>query len=236
MKIEIADLSGLPEGLKSVVETEGDKSTLDLTKVMVAEDLAGLKSALQKERSNVASYAKLGTPDEINGKIAHLEARVAKGGKPGEEAQAKLDALTKDYDQKLADRDARIDKMMRANASASLKAELAKAGFIPEAIDDIAATALGRLDFADDGTPKVLTADGKPMIGNGPDHGATLTDLAQELAKAKPYAVRDGGKGGGGKQPGTGGTPNKKRSEMSATEKSAFIEEHGQTAFLKLPK
>lgn len=236
MKIEIADLSGLPEGLKSVVETEGDKTTLDLTKVMLTEDLTGLKSALQKERGNAAAYSKLGTPDEISSKIAELEAQAAKGGKSGEEAQAKLDALTKDYDAKLADRDSRIDKMMKANASASLKAELAKAGFIPEAIDDIAATALGRLEFADDGTPKVLTADGKPMIGSGPDHGATLTDLAQELAKAKPYAVRDGGKGGGGKQPGNGGTPDKKRSEFSAAEKSAYIAEHGQAAYLKLPK
>jgi hypothetical protein len=220
MKIELNDLSGLPEGLQSVVETDGDKHSLDLSKLMVAEDLTGLKSALQKERGNASAYAKLGTPDELAAKLADLEAQATKGGKAGEDAQAKIDAIKAEYDGKLAERDARIDTMMRSNASASLKTELAKAGFIPEAIDDIAATALGRIEFNEDGAPKVLTSDGKPMIGNGADHGATLADLAKELADAKPYAVRDGGKGGGGKQPGnSGGMPAKKWSEMTSGEK-----------------
>lgn len=208
MKIELTDLSGIPEGLKSVVESEGDKHALDLSKLMVAEDLTGLKSALQKERENVAAYSKLGKPDEISATIAELQEKAKGSGKGAEDAQAKLDAMEAKYSDQLSERDARINSMMKANASSSLKAELAKAGFIPEAIDDIAATALGRLEFGDDGTPKVLTADGKPMIGNGADHGATLSDLAKELADAKPYAVRDGGKGGGGKQPGSqSGTP-----------------------------
>jgi len=69
---------------------------------------------------------------------------------------------------------------------------------------------MGRLKFNDDGTAQVTTIDGKPMIGSGADHGATLADLASELAKAKPYAVRDQGKGGGGKPAGSsGGTPQK---------------------------
>lgn len=219
MKIELSDLSGLPEGLKSVVETEGDKATLDLSKLMPAEDLTGLKSALQKERGNASAYAKFGTPEELDAKLADLEKKAQGTGKAAEDAQAKIDQIKAEYEDKLAGANSRIEKMMKANASASLKAELAKAGFIPEAIDDIAATALGRLEFGDDGTPKVLTADGKPMIGNGADHGATLSDLAKELADAKPYAVRDGGKGGGGKQPNSGGTPQKKWAEMTSGEK-----------------
>ncbi|MFY0682609.1 MAG: hypothetical protein JXR13_18700 [Thalassovita sp.] len=236
MKIEIADLSGLPEGLKSVVETQDDKHSIDLSKLMVSEDLSGLKSALQKERGNVAAYSKLGTHDEIVAKFADLEAKASKGGKAGEDAQAKLDALTADYDAKLAGKDQTIAKMMKSNAAASLKVELTKAGFIPEAVDDITSTALGRVQFGEDGAPKVMTADGKPMIGSGPDHGATLGDLANELAKAKPYAVRDGGKGGGGKPPNSGGKPAQKRSEMTAEQKGAFQKEHGQEAYLKLPK
>ena len=219
MKIELTDLSGLPEGLKSVVETEGDKHALDLSKLMPSEDLTGLKSALQKERGNASAYAKFGTPEELDAKLADLEKKAQGTGKAAEDAQAKIDQIKAEYDGKLSDKDKRIETMMKANASASLKAELAKAGFIPEAIDDIAATALGRLEFGDDGTPKVLTADGKPMIGNGADHGATLSDLAKELADAKPYAVRDGGKGGGGKQPNSGGTPQKKWAEMTSGEK-----------------
>lgn len=208
MKIELADISGLPEGLKAVVESEGDKHAIDLTKLMPTEDLSGLKSALQKERENAQAWSKFGSPDDVAKKIADLEKAAAGTGRGAEDAQAKLDAMKGEYEGQLTAANERIGKMMQVNAAASLKAELAKAGFIPEAIDDIAATAMGRLQFNDDGTPKVMTSDGKPMIGSGADHGATLADLAKELAGAKPYAVRDSGTGGSGKQPGqNGGTP-----------------------------
>lgn len=207
MEIEIADASGLPETLKPLVQD----NKLDLSKLMPVEDLTGLKTALQKERANAQAWSKFGDPDSLAQRMADLEAAAAKGGKGGEEAQAKLDALKADYEAKLSDRDNRLTRMMQATAASTLKAELAKAGFIPEAIDDIAASAMARLAFNDDGSPKVMTADGKPMIGSGPDHGATLADLAAELAASKPYAVRDGGTGGGGKPPGSnGGKPNGK--------------------------
>lgn len=216
MEIEITDPSGLPEWQQAFVKD----GKLNLAALPEPEDVSGLKSALQKERANAAAWAKLGeTPDAVQERMAELE-KAAKGtGKGAEEAQAKLDALKADYEGKLTAAQERIGTMQQANAAAALKAELAKAGFIPEAIDDIAATAMSRLQFADDGSPKVLTADGKPMIGSGPDHGATLADLATELAGAKAYAVRDPGAGGSGKPPGSkGGTPGKtiKRAEFDA--------------------
>jgi len=236
MEIELSDVSGLPETLKSVVQSEGDKHKLDLSKLMPAEDLTGLKTALQKERANAQAWAKLGeAPDAVAQRIADLEKQAQGTGKGAEDAQAKLDALKQDYEGKLSERDTRIAKMMQRNASSELKAELAKAGFIPEAIDDIAATAMGRLQFNEDGTAKVMTSDGKPMIGSGADHGATLADLAKELASAKAYAVRDAGKGGGGKQPGSnGGTPDQKtvtRAQfdgMSHVERSEFSKSGGK--------
>lgn len=208
MKIEVTDATGLPEWLQTHV-SEGH---LDLTAIPAPEDVSGLKSALQKEREQARAWSKLGeAPDAVAQRIADLEKKAQGTGKGAEDAQAKLDAMKAEYDGKLTAAQQRIQSMMQANAAASLKAELAKAGFIPEAIDDIAATALARLEFHEDGAPKVLTSDGKPMIGSGADHGATLADLAKELAAAKPYAVRDGGAGGSGKQPGSsGGTPGQK--------------------------
>lgn len=205
MEIELPDISALPEALKPLVTSAEGKNKLDLTKLMPVEDLTGLKTALQTERANAGAYAKLGKPDEVAKKIADLQALVDKGGKGSEDAQAKLDAMTAQHKADLSDRDTRLTALMRDNASEKLRVELAKAGFIAEAIDDIAATAMSRLQFGDDGKPKVMTTDGKPMIGSGADHGATLADLAKELAASKPYAVQDGGKGGSGKQPGSGG-------------------------------
>lgn len=205
MKIEIKDATTLPSWLQGHV-SEGH---LDLGALAAPEDVAGLRSALSKERGNAAAYSKYGSPADIEARLTELTAKGS--GKVSEDAQAKLDAMKADYEGKLTGASDRINKMMQRGASSDLKAELAKAGFIAEAIDDIASTAMGRLKFTEDGTAQVMTPDGKPMIGSGADHGATLADLAKELAASKPYAVRDLGKGGGGKPAGSqGGTPEQK--------------------------
>lgn len=216
MEITLETIEGLPENIsKAVTETDG-KHTLNLALLEHVEGTGGLKSSLSKERANVAAFARFGTPEDIDAKIADLTEKAKGSGKGAEDAQAKLDAMAAEKDSEIAKRDERIIKMMQRNASAEMKAELAKAGFIAEAIDDIAATAMSRLQFNDDGTPKVLTSDGKPMIGNGADHGATLADLAKELAEAKPYAVRDLGKGGGGKPAGSQGGKPKDNNPLTA--------------------
>lgn len=235
MKIELTDLSGIPEGLKSVIETEGDKGVLDLSKVMPVEDLTGLKNTVVNLRSQLGEWTRLGEkPDAVTSKISDLEAQIAKGGKGGEEAQAKLDALKKDYDGKLTAAEQRFQKVVKDRATSDLKAELAKAGVVPEGLDMLATFAAQRIQFNDDGTPKVMTADGKPMIGSGSDHGATLSDLAKELAGSMPYLVKDAGTGGGGKQPGSGGKPTDKTvtraqfDAMSHMERATFSKEGGK--------
>lgn len=206
MEIELADVSGLPEALKPILN--GNK--LDLSKLMPAEDLTGLKTALVRERENAGAYAKFGKPDEIAKKIADLESAVSKGGKGGEEAQAKLDAMKADYDGKLSAADQRFNGVLTRYAQAELKAELSKAGVVPEGLDMLATFAAQRIKFNEDGTVKVVTSQGGPMIGSGADHGATLADLAKELAGSMPYLVKDIGAGGGGKPPGSGGKPDAK--------------------------
>ena len=211
MKIELSDITELPEGLKGALESEGDKHALDLTKLMPAEDLTGLKTALVKERENAAAYSKFGKPDEIAAKIADLEEKAKGTGKGAEDAQAKLDAMKNDYETKLTGANERFQKLVAQRTQSDLKAELAKAGVVPEGLDMLATFAAQRIQFHDDGSPKVLSADGKPMIGSGPDHGATLSDLAAELAKSMPYLVKDAAKGGGGKPPNSnGGKPEQK--------------------------
>jgi hypothetical protein len=213
MKIEVTDATTLPAWLQGHV-SEG---SLDLGALAAPEDVSGLKTALSKERGNAAQWAKYGTPADMDAKIADLTEKAKGTGKGSEDAQAKLDAMKADHDTQNTAKDARITKMMQRGASSDLKAELAKAGFIAESIDDIASSAMGRLKFTEDGTAQVMTPDGKPMIGNGADHGATLADLAKELAASKSYAVRDAGKGGGGKPAGSqGGTPDKPTVKRSA--------------------
>lgn len=233
MEITFDAIDGLPENLKPLAAQADGKYKLDLTKVMPFEDVNGLKTALAKERETVGTYSKLGKPEDVLRKIADLEAAASKGGKGGEEAQAKLDAMKAEYEGKLADRETRLTSLMKRQANSELRAELAKAGVIPEGLDILAKFAEGRIQFNDDGSPKVVTADGKPMIGSGPDHGATLADLAKELAKSIPHLVKDEGKGGGGKPPNNGGTPQKTatRAEfdaMSQADRAAFAKSGGK--------
>lgn len=208
MEIELSDLSGLPESLKPLVKTADGKSSLDLAKLMPIEDLTGLKTALVKERESNGAWSKFGKPDELAAKIADLEARAAKGGKGGEEAQAKLDAMDAQHKAQIESLSGQIAKERRLRAAGDLKAELSKAGVVPEGLDMLTTFAGSRITFNDDGSVKVLSPEGKPMIGSGADHGATLADLAKELAASMPYLVRDHGASGGGKPPGSnGGTP-----------------------------
>jgi len=205
MKIEVTDATTLPEWLQGHVKD----GKLNLGAVPAPEDVTGLKTALSKERGNAAAWAKYGTPADMDAKIAELTEKAKGNGKGADDAQAKLDAMKADYEGKLSDAQTRISKMHQRGAASDLKAELAKAGFIAEAIDDVANSSMMRIQFHEDGSAKIMTSDGKPMIGSGADHGATLADLAKELAASKPYAVRDAGKGGGGKPAGsTGGKPN----------------------------
>jgi len=231
MKIEVNDTASLPAWLQTHV-SEGH---LDLAAVPAPEDVTGLKTALQKERENAQAWSKFGKPDELASKIADLEAKAAGTGKGAEDAQAKLDAMAKGYEGQIADRDGRLAKLMQANASEKLRAELAKAGVVPEGLDMLATFAAARIQFHDDGSPKVMTSDGKPMIGSGADHGATLADLAKELAGSMPYLVKDAGAGGSGKQPGSnGGTPNKQTvtrtawDTMSHPDRAAFSKSGGK--------
>ena len=213
MKIEVTDATSLPEWMQGHVK-EGN---LDLGALPAPEDVTGLKTALVKERENAAAYSKFGKPDEIAAKISDLEEKAKGTGKGAEDAQAKLDAMKTDYEAKLTERDSRFQSLMTQRTQSDLKAELAKAGVVPEGLDMLATFASQRIQFHDDGTLKVLSVDGKPMIGSGADHGATLSDLAKELAGSMPYLVKDAVTGGGGKPPNSnGGKPNQPTATRSA--------------------
>jgi hypothetical protein len=207
MKIDVTDATALAPWLQAHV-SEG---SLDLGALAAPEDVTGLKTALSKERGNAAQWAKYGTPADMDAKIADLTEKAKGTGEGADEAQAKIEAIKADYEGKLTGANDRIGKMMHRNASSELRAELAKAGFIADSVDDIASNAMARLKFRDDGTALVMKPDGTTWIEpNRPNQDATLADLAKELAASKSYAVRDAGKGGGGKPAGSqGGTPDK---------------------------
>lgn len=197
MKIELSDTSGLPEALSGFVAQEDGKTFLDLARA--ADDYTGLKGKLQTvtgesidRRKALQAYEKLGTLDDI-------QTRLTKGADP-----AIIDQMRAQMAEKEGSYKAQLTKIVAERASSDLKAELARAGVVPEGLELLAAVASRQIAVEDDGGIRIVGADGKPMIGSGANGGATLADLAAQLAKSNPRLVADGGVGGGGRQPGAG--------------------------------
>lgn len=225
MEIELSDVSGLPDTLKTLVETKDGKTVLNLAALAPAAELERFKgkavtaeSEAIERRKALKAWEAFGTPDEVAKKLASgADPEIVK------QLQAKLAETETGYKTKFTG-------LLRATATETLKAELAKAGVVPEGLDLLAGFAAARITFDDDGGMRVMSADGTaPMIGKGANGGATLADLAEQLAKTVPQLVKDAGAGGGGKPPGsTGGTPTKTMKEadfnaLSAKERAAVM-------------
>ena len=205
MKIELSDVSGVPDAFKSLVSEAEGKHVLDLAQAAQEFDrfkgkaLTAEQEAIDRRKA-LKAWEQFGTPEEV-------QAKLAKGVDP--EIVSQLQA-------KIAETEATWQKRWQGELSnrtmSDLKAELSKAGVVPEGLEMLANFGASRVKFNDDGSVKVMAADGStPMIGGGANGGATLADLAKQLAAGIPHLVADGGKGGGGKPPGQGGgTPGQK--------------------------
>lgn len=234
MEIKLESIEGLPEGLKGAVTEADGNHTLDLSKLMPTEDLSGLKTALSKERANVAAWQKLGeNPDAITAQIADLKSAKPKG-KTDDDVAAMIEQATSPLQAKLDAASGQLTAMRSKSTSQEISVELAKSGVLPEALDMVANFATSRIMYADDGSMQVTTSDGKPMVGTGENHTATISDLVSDLVKTMPFAVKDGGQGGGGKPPNNGGKPQSKtatRGEfdaMSQLERAQFSKSGGK--------
>jgi len=230
MEIELSDASGLPEAFKSFVKQAEDKTILDLgAAVGELERFKGKALKAEQEaierRKALDAWKGLGeTPEAVQQAIA--DAR--KGGNADQEKI--VSELRAKYEGEIKTRDERFRTVMTERTMSDIKAELAKAGVIPEGLDVLATFAASRIRIQDDGAVSVLSRDGSgPMIGSGANGGATLSDLAKELAGSIPHLVRDDGAGGGGKPPGSnGGKPGKSISaaelgKMTPRDKAAFF-------------
>lgn len=215
MEIELSDVTGLPDAHRALVVEAGGKFTLDLLKFAPATDVETFKAkaltaqneAIDRRKALKAWEALGASPDEV-------QAKLAKGADP-----AIIEQMRAQMAEKETGYNAKLSKIMGERAISDLKAELARNNVVPEGLDLLASFGSSRIRFDDEGNLRVMAADGAaPMVGAGANGGATLADLAKQLAASIPHLVKDGGAGGSGKQPGSGGTPatTMKRAEFLA--------------------
>ena len=198
MKIEIGDASALPEHLRPLAATAEGKTILDLTTLAPVAEVERFKAKAQTAEGEAIERRRALKAYEAFGTVEELGARLAKGADPAiiDQLRAQIATTEKASGE-------RVSRVLRDAAQAGLKAELLAAGVIPEALDMLAAFVAPRLTHDDNDALRILAEDGKsPMLGSGPNGGATLKDFAAALAKAMPHFIRDQGRGGGGKETG----------------------------------
>lgn len=170
------------------------------------------------------------------------ETRLIAEGKIDEVVSRRTERLRGDLEKQLqAERD-RADKAETfANQfkdrvlSDSIREAASKAGALAEASDDIILRARSVFSLNEDGVPVAVDKDGQVIYGKDGKTPLSPLEWAEGLRESASHLwPRTQGAGQVGDKGGKGG--GKKRSEMSALEMAAYIKEHGQEAYLKLPQ
>lgn len=214
LKSKNAELLGLNKTIKS--ELEQFKGQFD------GLDVDAVKGLLQKV-----------SQDE--------EASLIAQGKIDEVVSKRTERLRGDYDKQLQ---AERERAEKAEAFAnrfrdkvladSIREAAQKAGALPEASDDIILRARNTFQLNEDGQPVAVDADGEVIYGKDGKTPLTPLEWAESLREAAPHLwPRAVGAGPTGDKGAKGA---KKRGDMTPEEMAAFIKEHGQAAYLKLPK
>jgi hypothetical protein len=259
------ELEQVDEKYRDLYTEKDGKFILDVDVIDDLPQVGGLKSALQKERDSVKQLKKdLQTqadkfkdldPEkarEALKKLHELEDKdLLDAGKLDEVIAKRTERMQQDhqqqiqgFQQKLTTTETELGKSQRRLASLQVEAAITRAltsktgkdlGIIPQAIPDVVRRAMDVFQL-DDKTGQIIPhrSDGTILFGKDP---AAPMPMDEWLSGLKPdcphYFAPSGGAGSG--NDGGAGAPKKKRSEMSPTEKAAYIGKYGQDAYLSLP-
>lgn len=259
LKLEVDSLDSVPEALRAEYAADGAKFRL---KVDGIEDTSGLKTALQKERTErqakektVKQWEKFGkTPEEIEALLdAQAKLDEDKATKAGEWDKLRAQMNTKHAeeikarDDKLAAKDKSLHRfLIDSQATAALAAAKGVPDLLLPHVQRHVRVAENNGEF----TVQVVNAAGEPRV-NGKGEPLSISDLVSEMKQSEIFgrAFDGSGQSGSGTQPanGSGGTPNvKTKADLmkGATSKTAqrkiraqFVEANGgkYEAYAALP-
>lgn len=249
----------LGDGLKSEYKEKDGKFYLDVTPVdgYELEDVAGLKTALGKERTSKTALEKqlekFKDLDPDAARTALAEVEELKSIDPKKEAD-KL-ANTK-FESAKAQLTAKHDADMKAvNDRNTLLTRTVEELLVDQAATAALSEAKGSVDLLlphvrkstrvkeENGkfSVEVIDKDGNVRIADSKGGTMDIKGLVAEMRSSDTFgrAFEGEGTSGSGKQPGSGGggmpPSGMKRSLMTPEQKRDYQQKHGQEAFLKLP-
>lgn len=217
----------------------------------VNESVTGLKSKnsellgeLKEQGDNLKRYEGI-DPDAVKTILQRFsddeEAKLIAAGKIDEVLEKRTERLRTDVDKKLK---AANDRAEKAEAFSkkfsdrvlgdSIRSAALKAGAIPGAVDDIILRAKGVFTLNEEGEAVAVDNEGSPLLGKDGKTPLSPQEWAESLKDVAPHLwPQASGTDAGGHKPASGQL---KRSTMNAAQKADYIRNHGQQAYLKLPK
>ncbi len=249
LKLSVDKLDDVEETVRGLYTEKDGKFVLDVADL---PDDTGLKTALQKERKaredaekQVKKWQRLGkSEDEIAALVAKAEEQAqTEAERKGE--WEKLKAQMNDKHQAdLKAKDDAVSAMRRALERHLVDAQATSAIAALKGVPDLLLPHVQRhVKVAEEnGEFKVIIVDGKgdPRV-DGKGEPLTISDLVAEMRGSEIYgrAFEGSGAAGSGKPPANNGGGNlsvTRRSDLKTREdRVAFVEKHGNDAYLKLP-
>jgi len=241
---EVETLDGIDEKYRGWYSEQDGKFVLD---PQLREDTSGLKSALQRANDRakgaedrLKSFDGIDNPDEVRELLKKQDdirqKKLIETGKVEEVVAERLKPVT-DENNTLKDTIGRLEAEVRQFTLTDKLTDAALKGYAHEsAIADIVRRAEAVWTIQD-GKPIALTAEGV-AIGGKDGQPIEMDEWLANLTTEAPHLFKSSNGGGAPPDGGGGGGPpkGKKRSEMTSTEKSDYISEHGGEAFRKLPQ
>lgn len=213
-----AEVDDLVAGLKA------KNSELLGNQKKLKEEMATVNAALKRfdgiDPDAVSAILKRFSDDE--------EAKLIADGKIDEVLNKRTERMQQAHQKEVSALRAQLDKFTGHVLADAIRAAGNEAGIHTAAFEDAIARAQGVFSIDENGElvarEGALDSKGKPLSPK-----AWFADMKEAAPHWFP-APQGGGSGHGGAVVG------KKRSDMSAEEKHAFVQQHGQQAFLQLPK
>ncbi|MEJ5176956.1 hypothetical protein [Erwinia sp. MYb416] len=234
-------------------QTEISPEIQKLIDERVTSEVTGLKNknsellgTIKQQKDNLSRFEGI-DPDAVRGIIQRFsddeEAKLIAAGKVDEVLDKRTERMRADVDKQIKAANERADKAEAFSSKFrdrvlgdAIRAAAAKAGALAEASDDLILRAKGAFQLNDEGEAVAVDANGDVLFGKDGKTPLTPLEWAESLKETAPHLFpRAEGTGAGGHKSGSGGG-SLKRSEMTSTDKAAYIRKHGQQAFLQLPK
>ncbi|WP_432366554.1 hypothetical protein ACRG00_10790 [Cronobacter sakazakii] len=204
-----------------------------------------LLGTIKQQKEALASFEGI-DPEAVRGILKRFsddeEAKLIAAGKIDEVLNKRTERLRADVEKQIKAANERAEKAEAFSSkfrdrvlADAIRTAAAKAGALAEASDDLIRRAKGTFQLNDEGEAVAIDANGDILFGKDGKTPLTPEEWAESLKETAPHLFpRAEGTGAGGhKQSAIGSL---KRSEMSASDKAAYIRKHGQQAYLRLPK